>query len=65
MTRDTRQQRQLPYQHHRRGVSGIAGHDVPRQGTMTMSMAGLSPNDGYDWLQRIGRTRATQAMGSA
>jgi hypothetical protein len=23
-------------------------------------MAGLGPDDGYDWLQRIGRTQATR-----
>lgn len=63
MTRDTRQQLRQPYQHHQRGISGSAGHDAPRQGTT--SMAGLSPDDGYDWLQRIGRTRVARTMGSA
>ena len=63
MTRDNRQKPRQPYQHHQRGVSGSAGRDAPGQGTA--SMDGLSLDDGYDWLQRIGRTRAIRTTGSA
>ena len=58
MTRDTRQQLQPPHQRYRRVVSFIAGHAAARRGSA--NVAGLSPDDGYDWLQRIGRTRATR-----
>ena len=63
MTRDNRQKPRQPYQHHQRGMSGHAGRDAFRQDTA--SMGGLSSDDGYDWLQRVGRTRATRTMGSA
>lgn len=61
MTPDTRQQLQLrqPYLHHGRSLSPArAGRGTARQFLSTMT--GLGPDDGYDWLQRIGRTRVAR-----
>ena len=61
MTHDTTQRLRLqqPYRHHRRSLFSIrAGRDTARQFLTTVTK--LDPDDGYDWLQRIGRTRATR-----
>lgn len=59
MTYDIKQRLRLPFQHHRRSLSAIRGS----RGSVRQHLppvGGLGPDDGYDWLQRIGRTRATR-----
>lgn len=55
MTYDIGQPLQPPFQHHRRSLSPAPGDRGSAQQHLA-AMDGLGPDDGYDWLQRIGRT---------
>lgn len=47
---------QQSYPHHRARLSLFGADRDARQ--LPATVTGLGPDDGYDWLQRIGRTRA-------
>ncbi|CAM5409534.1 hypothetical protein [Rhodanobacter lindaniclasticus] len=52
--------RQPEHRHRQHGISG--GADRATAHAISATMAGLGPDDGYDWLRRIGSSRGSAGI---